>query len=188
MSRDDKPASEQTKENAGVMLPPALKAALKAAAKEDDKSFSKLCAVLLQWSLDQMNNNQLSSSTLKRWTAVSPSDIHELESLRAKRPWLSTCNRLQTALTMRHARTNLTSEAQSMPTRPSEGAKANVLSFPEQRLGAHGYRVRQLLEIVFIEEELKRKRKVLVDALGEGGQITTGHHSAVVHNGRLIIR
>lgn len=65
----------EAKVNAGVKIPPSLKAALERQAAREDKTLSKLCEVLIGWAFEQLQIAG-NSFVLKSWQArpaASPS-------------------------------------------------------------------------------------------------------------------
>lgn len=75
---------EETRVNAGLMIPPRLKERLQRQAVAEDKSFSRMCEVLLAWALEQLAASDVNSTTLKEWTAVPPSYSKEFEKLKSQ--------------------------------------------------------------------------------------------------------
>jgi hypothetical protein len=61
----------EAKVNAGVKIPPDLKAALERQATREDKTLSKLCEVLLGWAYQQLQIAG-NSFVLKSWEAQPP--------------------------------------------------------------------------------------------------------------------
>lgn len=56
--------------NTGVTVLPSLHRQLTDIAHHEDKTFSRLCEVLLRWCVEQLEKNRITSIELKTWHAV----------------------------------------------------------------------------------------------------------------------
>lgn len=71
---------------------------------------------------------------------------------------------------------------------PNQNEKVKVVTLPEPRVGAQLRQMRKVLEIVFLQEWLRRSKEELKMDLGPDGRVRDGDYEAFVKDGKLFIR
>ncbi|HVB35395.1 MAG TPA: hypothetical protein VNJ52_13625 [Patescibacteria group bacterium] len=125
----------EAKVNAGVKIPPDLKAALERQAAREDKTLSKLCEVLLSWAYQQLQIAG-NSFSLKSWEAQPPLSASAVEPTAAG-------TRSGTYQQVTTQAEGFARAARGMAERPHEGGHEQRLAVSEKDAARHSGRPRR---------------------------------------------